>query len=310
MLLHKDKEAFKEIVIATAKYFGLQNFQVEKDYYVSLFLNEVAKKDIPVVFKGGTSLSKCYDLIDRFSEDIDLAVNFDSAKAGKGLRKRLKEAIVQTIYNLDFKFGNENEVESNKDYNMYTVEYDKQFSGHSTMVDYIIVETIVVYKPYPTETHSVNSYIFKYLERKEELALINQYELKPFKMQIQTIERTFIDKLFALCDYHILGKYYRYSRHLYDIHKIWISKKLDIKLSKEIMNDVIADRFQFGTQNHSVKPGTRINALLQEIIDEKVYEKDFNEVTKEFLFTETSYDELITSLQQIIDDNIMPNEIT
>ncbi len=81
----------------------------------------MAKQDIPVVFKGGTSLSKCYDLIDRFSEDIDLAVNFNSTKAGKGLRKRLKEAIVQAIYNLDFKFGNEKEVESNKDYNMYEV---------------------------------------------------------------------------------------------------------------------------------------------------------------------------------------------
>jgi hypothetical protein len=309
MLLHKDKEAFKEIVIATAMYFSLQNFQVEKDYYVSLFLNEMAKQDIPVVFKGGTSLSKCYDLIDRFSEDIDLAVNFNSTKAGKRLRKRLKEAIVQAIYNLDFKFGNEKEVESNKDYNMYKVEYDKQFSGHTTMVDYIIVETIVVYKPYPTKTHLVSNYIIKYLERKNELTLINQYELKPFMMQIQTIERTFIDKLFALCDYHITEKYYRYSRHLYDIHKIWISKKLDIKLVKDIMNDVIADRSQFGTQNHSVKPGTMINSILQEIIDANVYEKDFNEVTKEFLFTETSYDELIISLQQIIDDKIMPDKI-
>ena len=53
----------------------------------------------------------------------------------------------------------------------------------------------------------------------------------------------------------------------------------------------------------------RINDMLQEIIDAKVYEKDFNEVTKEFLFTETSYDELAISLQQIIDDKIMPKEI-
>lgn len=75
------------------------------------------------------------------------------------------------------------------------------------------------------------------------------------------------------------------------------------------MNDVIADRSQFGTQNHSVKPGTMINSILQEIIDANVYEKDFNEVTKEFLFTETSYDELIISLQQIIDDKIMPDKI-
>lgn len=76
------------------------------------------------------------------------------------------------------------------------------------------------------------------------------------------------------------------------------------------MNDVISDRFQFGTQNHSVKSGTKVNSILQEIIDEKVYENDFNEVTKEFIFTETSYDESIVSLQEIIREKIMPDEIT
>lgn len=56
MLFHKDKEAFRELVIATASDLGLENFQVEKDYYVSLFLNALMKleSNIPVVFKGGT----------------------------------------------------------------------------------------------------------------------------------------------------------------------------------------------------------------------------------------------------------------
>ena len=68
MLLHKDKDAFQELVIATASDLGLENFQVEKDYYVSLFLEELAKREsnISIVFKGGTSLSKCYSIIDRF----------------------------------------------------------------------------------------------------------------------------------------------------------------------------------------------------------------------------------------------------
>lgn len=41
MLLHKNKDAFNEVVVATAKHFGLQNFQVEKDYYVSLLLADI-----------------------------------------------------------------------------------------------------------------------------------------------------------------------------------------------------------------------------------------------------------------------------
>ena len=88
MHLHTNKENFKEVIIATAHSSpGLQNHQIEKDYYVSLFLKELSKLEnkIEIVFKGGTSLSKCYDVINRFSEDIDLTIKFPGAKAGRGV---------------------------------------------------------------------------------------------------------------------------------------------------------------------------------------------------------------------------------
>lgn len=52
MLLHKDKDVFQELIIATASDLGLENFQVEKDYYVSLFLKELSKQEsnISIVF--------------------------------------------------------------------------------------------------------------------------------------------------------------------------------------------------------------------------------------------------------------------
>lgn len=82
MRLHENRNEFKQIVQTVAEEFGLGTFQVEKDYYVSLFLKELQKLDsnIQIVFKGGTSLSKCYDVIDRFSEDIDLAVKFNNER--------------------------------------------------------------------------------------------------------------------------------------------------------------------------------------------------------------------------------------
>jgi predicted nucleotidyltransferase component of viral defense system len=102
MLLHKDKAIFQEFITATANDLGLQNFQVEKDYYVSLFLKELAKinTNVKIVFKGGTSLSKCYSVIDRFSEDIDLAVLFKGSKVTQGERKQLKAAILNVIEKL------------------------------------------------------------------------------------------------------------------------------------------------------------------------------------------------------------------
>lgn len=55
MRLHEDCEVFEQIVKTVADHFGLGAFQVEKDYYVSLFLKELSKvdSDIRVVLKEG-----------------------------------------------------------------------------------------------------------------------------------------------------------------------------------------------------------------------------------------------------------------
>jgi len=72
MNLHEDKDVFEQYITATADYMGLANTDiVEKDYFVTYFLMNIAAKQPDVIFKGGTSLSKCYRIISRFSEDID-----------------------------------------------------------------------------------------------------------------------------------------------------------------------------------------------------------------------------------------------
>ena len=63
---------------------------LEKDYYVTLLLEGLCREVKGLVFKGGTSLSKCYKAIDRFSEDIDLSL--DSAHLGSRQKQNLKQA--------------------------------------------------------------------------------------------------------------------------------------------------------------------------------------------------------------------------
>ena len=63
---------WKEIIETVAREMSRTEQMVEKDTIQSMFLYELAKSELPFVFKGGTSLSKVYNLIDRFSEDIDL----------------------------------------------------------------------------------------------------------------------------------------------------------------------------------------------------------------------------------------------
>jgi hypothetical protein len=311
MLLHKDKAIFQEFITATANDLGLQNFQVEKDYYVSLFLKELAKinTNVKIVFKGGTSLSKCYSVIDRFSEDIDLAVLFKGSKVTQGERKQLKAAILNVIEKLGMTLLNESEVLSRRDFNGYQIAYPNSFHGDTTMLPHIMVETFVVHNPSPCLKLEVSNYITKFLIKTNETQFIPKYELDPFMMIVQSIERTLIDKLFAICDYHLEGKYNRYSRHIYDIHMIWTSKRLDVTLMKSILDDVVRDRQLSGTRTLSCQPGKKPNEILKEIVEKNTYEDDYNDITSKFIYKLVSYRSAIKSLKEIIDLKILPAQI-
>jgi len=96
MKLHEDKELFLQYLEAASDYMGLADRGIiEKDYYVTFLLKKIIEKQPGIVFKGGTSLSKCHKIISRFSEDIDLCV--EAVKLTEGQRKCLKQDIVSII---------------------------------------------------------------------------------------------------------------------------------------------------------------------------------------------------------------------
>lgn len=273
-------------------------------------LKEISQiNDIAIVFKGGTSLSKCYDIIDRFSEDIDLAVSFEGNRLNDRKRKKLKKSIKSVITKLGFNFLNEQNVESNKEYNKYEVGYNKLFNPNQIMVDHIIIETLVVYKPYPCEKRKVSNYITKYLEKNGQNDIIQTYNLDPFDMMIQTIDRTFIDKIFAICDYHLLQNYVRHSRHIYDLYKILHSGLLNTNIVRQLMDDVIKDRQLLGIQNISCSPGQKPNEVLKELFDNNVYEMDYNEITLSFVYKPIDYKEAIKIIKIIIEEKLLPGVI-
>lgn len=74
--LHLDNESFRDLLQASSEGLKIPVQLIEKDYYISAILRALSKSAYSqrVVFKGGTSLSKAYQLIDRFSEDVDFAV--------------------------------------------------------------------------------------------------------------------------------------------------------------------------------------------------------------------------------------------
>jgi hypothetical protein len=93
---------FEDLILITADEMRIAPEFVRKDYWVIRILRAISgdeKLKKQVIFKGGTSLSKGWKLIDRFSEDVDLLTtgpNF-STPPGKGARRALFESIVACI---------------------------------------------------------------------------------------------------------------------------------------------------------------------------------------------------------------------
>ena len=93
MKLHEDTKLFTEAVRATAQQMQILDIYIEKDYWVTKALKTIFLSNIgsQVVFKGGTALSKCYRMIERFSEDIDLVTLRSEQETGAQLKKKLKD---------------------------------------------------------------------------------------------------------------------------------------------------------------------------------------------------------------------------
>lgn len=121
-MLHNDKELFEQLILRTAEDTGIKAAIIEKDYYVTLFLKAIVKEFPDIIFKGGTSLSKCYKLIDCFSEDIDLSIDAEG-KPTEGQRKHLKASILSVIESFGFTLTNSEDVRSRRSYNKYIIDY-------------------------------------------------------------------------------------------------------------------------------------------------------------------------------------------
>jgi predicted nucleotidyltransferase component of viral defense system len=93
MRLHENKQLFQNAVIATSQQKDIPEIYVEKDYWVTFALYAIFKNEIgkTTVFKGGTALSKCFHLIERFSEDIDLVVLRKEKETGNQLKTKIKK---------------------------------------------------------------------------------------------------------------------------------------------------------------------------------------------------------------------------
>lgn len=226
MNLHENPDLFKQAVRFTAQKMEISDIYIEKDYWVTLALHTIFHHEIgnETVFKGGTALSKCFGIIERFSEDIDLVVLRKDGESGNQLKNKLKKItkVVATkieeveVDNITHKMGMIRKIAYN---------YNKLFKGSFGQVrDVIIVETTWLGRYEPYHTQNISSYIFEMLEETNQLDTAKEYDLLPFEVQVLDVTRTICEKIMSLVRFsygeNAEEDLKNKVRHTYDIHQL------------------------------------------------------------------------------------------
>ena len=297
--LHKNKELFLQAINIVSNTENILPEIVEKDYYVTLILKFLSEKIPFIVFKGGTSLSKCHNIIKRFSEDIDIAIDTEITKSQK---KNIKQSIIEVANFLELEITNIDETRSRNNYNKYIFAYKSVLESENTFLKSgVILETSYITISFPTERKEVSSFIGNMMKT-ESPDFIETFGLSDFTMKSQCIERTFIDKVFALCDYYLQNKISSHSRHIYDIYKILPKINFDENFYKLIFD--VREVRKISPICISSDEKYKISELLTQIIDEEIYKKDYQTITEKILEEEIDYETAITALKKIIEKDI------
>lgn len=300
--LHNDKETFSQAINLVTNKNGIRPEIVEKDYYVTMILRLLSERLPFIVFKGGTSLSKCHKAIKRFSEDIDITID---TTISQGQKKKVKEAIEEVSAILGLSIPNIDKTRSRRDYNRYEIEYNPiDELDDVAVLPAVILETSYTAISFPVSELPVHNYIGDMMVE-EAPDYIEKYALSPFTMKVQDISRTLADKVFAICDYYLQNKTEKHSRHLYDIYKLLPHVPQDDSF-KKLVKEVRQVR-TLSPVCPSAKQDVDVVDLLKRIVSENVYKSDYENITENLLEEELNYETVIPALKQIAENGMFAN---
>jgi hypothetical protein len=224
---HRD---FEQAILRAADHFrarGLRPAIIEKDYYVTEALRIIAAAGADrIIFKGGTSLSKGWNLIERFSEDIDIFLDPEAFSPPLGKRaidrelKILRDAVA-THPALTFLPDESQTIGGFGRSDRFA--FPQRFGGPGDVAGQVLVESGTASGREPTETVELRSLLSAFLHGTG--ATLGAEDEGGFPMRLLHFRRTFVEKLFAIHgkvellrrDGRPLGSY---ARHYYDLVKL------------------------------------------------------------------------------------------
>jgi hypothetical protein len=199
--LHHHKNSFKAAIQATSDRLNIPPVFIEKDYWLTLVLKRLAESEYrtSVVFKGGTSLSKGFRLIDRFSEDIDIAVIDVSGRTGNQVKTLIREVekriSVDLAETIDSSLTSKGSRFRKSVYTYPTVTDTRIIPGISNK---LIIEINSFANPLPYKGKSIESLIAESLSLNNQPDLIEKFDLNPFPVNILDKRQTLLEKLVSL----------------------------------------------------------------------------------------------------------------
>ena len=245
MKLHHNKELFVNYLRVTGQQMKIPAIYVEKDYWLTfalftIFNNKIGKD---IVFKGGTALAKCYNMIERFSEDIDLVVLRREGETDNKLKSKLKEIsmIVETllpevtIEGITHKMGMIRKTAHS---------YNKEFKDDYGQVrDVIILESTWLgnYEPYTTK--SIVSFVGQMMLDNKQSDIAKEYGLLPFDLLALEPIRTICEKIMSLVRFSYgenpIEDLKKKIRHTYDLNQLLKQKRFSDFLDSSAFEEML-----------------------------------------------------------------------
>ena len=268
MNLHTDTKLFYDTIRAASHKTGIKEDFVEKDYWITLVLYQLSKCRYAgqTVFKGGTSLSKGYGLINRFSEDIDIAIIQKIKKSGNEIKTIIRAAEKEMTRQL-IEVKVEGVTSKGSRFRKSVFEYESKNKNNK-----LLVEVNSFANPFPFQKMMIKSFVFDFYSATENEKLISQFNLQPFEINVLSKEQTLVEKLVSLIRFsyseNVVESISQKIRHFYDLYFLMKDKDCaayirSIKFRKQFNEMLKHDRELFddptGWQKKSVKDSPLIS---------------------------------------------------
>jgi predicted nucleotidyltransferase component of viral defense system len=293
----------KDIINEVSLETGIAPSYIEKDYYLVQTLSvltNISTAEHKIVFAGGTSLSKAYGIISRFSEDVDFSV-VGLETANRTARSKYKDEIISRI-NMVEGLSVDNDTIKSRDESRYVnfyIEYPKVFALGSSLRNNLKME--VSFKPtyLPTETKEIKSFIGQFTEDspKAVIECISPVETAANKFSALLWRVDIKDRTQPL---NHMTNDPALMRHLHDLSALFPSIETNPTFV-ELVKEIYEQDCHRGDKMRTLSLKEFITKTLHTLKADEVYRKEYEEFVATMAYgnTKISFDTALSHYEEI-----------